>query len=142
MGDLERGLERFRALNREMRMQMLLQYAKRFPDLPPELGEARDAGLNRVEECQTPLFLWVGVSDGVVQLHADAPREAPTVRGFMGFLLEHLQGATPEEVTGLPNDLLERMGLGEVLGVVRTRGLSAAVERIKRETARAVEAAQ
>jgi cysteine desulfuration protein SufE len=137
MGDLNKGVERFAALSREMRMQMLLQHAKRFPELPQELAEARDAGLNRVEECQTPLFLWVGVTDGAVHLHADVPREAPTVRGFMGFLMENLDGASVEEVAGLPNDLLERMGLGEVLGVVRTRGLSAAIERVRRETARA-----
>lgn len=138
MSRLDERLQRFRALGREMRLQMLLGYARRFPELPPELHEARDRGLGRIEECQTPLFLWVSVdADGTVRLHADAPREAPTVRGFVGFLIDALEGATAEEVEALPDDLLERMGMGEILGVMRTRGLGAVVRRIKGDVARA-----
>ncbi len=136
MDSLEKSLTRFRTLSREMRLQLLLNYAKKFPDLPEELSEARDRGLNRVEECQTPLFLWVGQEDGKVRIHADAPREAPTVRGFMGFLMEQLNGRTPEEVEELPMDLLERMGLGEVLGTMRTNGLSHVIVRIRAEAGR------
>lgn len=135
--DVERSLARFRTLSREMRLQLLLQHAKRFPELPQDLHEARDAGLNRVEECQAPLFLWVGVEDDRVRIHADAPREAPTVRGFMGFLMEQVNGASPEEVYALPSDLLDRMGLGEVLGVTRTRGLSAVLQRLRADVRRA-----
>jgi cysteine desulfuration protein SufE len=136
MDSLEKTLIRFRTLSREMRLQMLLNYAKKFPDLPEALQEARDEGLNRVEECQTPLFLWVGLEEGRVRIHADAPKEAPTVRGFMGFLMEQLNGAAPEEVEALPLDLLERMGLGEVLGTMRTNGLSHVLIKIRREAAR------
>lgn len=136
MDSLEKSLTRFRTLSREMRLQLLLNYAKKFPDLPEDLVEARDRGLNRVEECQTPLFLWVGLEDGGVRIHADAPREAPTVRGFMGFLMEQLNGRTPQEVEGLPMDLLERMGLGEVLGTMRTNGLSHVIVRLRAEAAR------
>ena len=137
MGDVVKKAERFRGLPREMRLQALLGYAKRFPELPEELREARDAGLGRVEECQTPLFLWVAVEDGRVHLHADAPREAPTVRGFVGFLVEELEGATTDDVAALPMDLMERMGLGEVLGARRTSGLGAVLRRIKRDVERA-----
>ena len=138
MSDLETKLERFRAMGREMRMQLLLNYAKRFPELPEELRAARDEGLGRIDECQTPLFLWVAVDDGgVVRIHADAPREAPTVRGFVGFLMDVLDGRTAEEVAALPNDIIERMGLGEILGVMRMQGLSAVVRRIKGDVARA-----
>jgi len=137
MTPLQKNLQRFRSATREMRMQLLLQYAKKFPELPGELKEARDAGLNRVQECQTPLFLWVGVKEGRVTLLADAPRDAPTVRGFMGFLMESLNGAPVEEVAGLPNDLLDEMGMGEVLGVMRTQGLGSVIRRVKGDVARA-----
>ncbi len=139
MAALEENLERFRSLDREMRMQLLLRYARKFPDLPEELREARDAGTNRVPECQTPLVHWVSVKDGAVTLHADAPRDAPTVRGFMGFLMETLNGAPAREVAELPQDLLERMGIGEVLGVMRTQGLGSVIHRIRRDVARAME---
>jgi cysteine desulfuration protein SufE len=141
MKDLESSLLRFRSLSREMRLQLLLQYAKRLPELPAELCEARDAGLNRVEECQSPLYLWVGVEGGRVWIHADAPREAPTVRGFMAFLIEHLNGALPKAVEGLPSDLLDQMGLGEILGVARTQGLGGVLFRLRRGGRRAQEEA-
>ena len=135
--DLEKKVERFRALPREMRLQALLGHAKRFPELPDDLREARDRGFGRVEECQTPLYLWVGVEDGRVRIHADAPREAPTVRGFVGFLVEALNGATPATVAEVPEDLMERMGLGEVLGPLRSRGLGTVIRRIRRDVERA-----
>ena len=130
-------MDRFRRAGREMRLQLLLGYAKRFPELPPELVEARDAGLNRVHECQTPLFLWVGVEEGRVRIHADAPREAPTVRGFMSFLIDVLDGEPPQAAADLPDTLLEDLGLGEVLGVMRTQGLGAVIRRVKGDVARA-----
>ena len=133
----ERKVERFHALPRELRLQALLGHAKRFPELPVELREARDRGLGRVEECQTPLYLWVGVEDGRVRIHADAPREAPTVRGFVGFLVEALDGGDPASIVDLPDDLMDRMGLSEVLGVLRTRGLGSVIRRIRRDVARA-----
>lgn len=136
---LEHKAARFKALPREMRLQALLGHAKRFPELPPELVAARDRGMGRVEECQTPLFLWIGMEDGRVRIHADAPREAPTVRGFVGFLVEALDGSEPAAVLDLPEDLMDRMGLAELLGVVRTRGLGAVLRRIRRDVASAVE---
>ena len=138
---LEQKVERFRGLPRELRLQALLGYAKRFPELPEELREARDHGLGRVEECQTPLFLWVGVEDGKVRIHADAPREAPTVRGFVGFVVEALAGADPAVIADLPEDLMDRMGLTEVLGMQRTRGLGSVIRRFRRDVARAAEGA-
>ncbi|MFC1662084.1 SufE family protein [Gemmatimonadota bacterium] len=137
MNHLEEKLARFRSLNREMRLQQLLSYARKFPELPAELVEARDAGLNRVTECQTPLFLWVSVQEGKVRIHADAPRDAPTVRGFMAFLMETLNGQDPKDVAELPTDLLDRMGMGEVLGVMRTQGLGSVLHRVRGDVARA-----
>jgi cysteine desulfuration protein SufE len=136
MDQLEKSLSRFSALSREMRLQMLLNYSKKFPELPAELETARDQGMNRVEECQTPLFLWTGLDQGKVSIHAWAPPEAPTVRGFVGFLIEQLNGSDPADVADLPMDTLERMGLSEVLGVMRTNGLSHVLIRIRTEAAR------
>ena len=138
MSELEKKLERFRSLGREMRLQLLLDYARKLPALPDELLAARDQGLGRVEECQTPLFVWVGVEDGLVRIHADAPPESPTVRGFVSFLMSVLNGQPAAVVAELPEDVMERMGLGEVLGMMRTQGLGSVVRRIKRDVARAL----
>jgi cysteine desulfuration protein SufE len=76
-----------------------------------------------------------------VALFADVPMEAPTVRGFVALLLEGLNGASVEEVLQVPNDLIERIGLPEILGMLRVRGLHGVLRRVKAEVTRAAIAA-
>ena len=68
-----------------------------------------------------------------MSLHADAPIEAPTVRGFVSLLIEGLNGATVEEVLQVRDDLIERIGLPEILGMLRVRGLTGVLRRLKAE---------
>ena len=55
----------------------------------------------------------------------------------MSLLIEGLRGATVEEVLKVPADLVERCALQEVLGMLRVRGLSGVLRRIKSEVTRA-----
>jgi cysteine desulfuration protein SufE len=48
-----------------------------------------------------------------------------------------LSGATVEDVLKVPNDLVERCGLAEVLGMLRVRGLSGVLRRIKGDVTKA-----
>ena len=135
MPRLDSIIRRFQQADRETRLETLLDYAKKLPPLPARHEEARAAGLNRVHECQTPVFLWVesGESpDDVVEIHADVSRESPTVRGFVSLLIQGLQGMTRAEVAALPGDLLDQLRLAETIGMSRTQGLSAIVTRIRR----------
>jgi len=127
---LDRYIARFKAADRATRLEALLDLAQKLPPLPPEREGARER--HRVPECQTPVFLWLDVQDGVISISADVPRESPTVRGFVSLLVHGLQGATPDDVAALPDDLLHSLGLDETLGMVRTQGLTAIVRRIKR----------
>ena len=52
-------------------------------------------------------------------------------------LLEGLSGATVEEVLQVPGDLVERCGLPEILGMLRVRGLTGVLRRLKGEVTRA-----
>jgi cysteine desulfuration protein SufE len=72
-----------------------------------------------------------------VHIHADVPRESPTVRGFISLLARSLDGATPDAVARIPNDLLDQLGLSETLGMTRTQGLTAILHRIKSSVASA-----
>jgi len=123
--------------DRQERIEMLIDLAKSLPPLPDRLAAFKDAA-HRVEECQSPVFLIVELGDGGrVTIHADAPIEAPTVRGFVSLLVEGLNGATIEEVLGVPNDLIDRIGLPEILGMLRVRGLHGVLRRLKAEVTRA-----
>ncbi len=122
--------------DRQERIDLLIDFAKNLPPLPEHLAALKDAS-HRVEECQSPVYLFVEMVGPRVALYADAPIEAPTVRGFVSLLLEGLNGATVDEVLKVPGDLVERCALQEVLGMLRVRGLSGVLRRIKSEVTRA-----
>jgi cysteine desulfuration protein SufE len=126
--------------DRQERIDLLIDFAKNLPPLPEHLAARKDAS-HRVEECQSPVYLFVEIDGDRVSLHADAPIEAPTVRGFVSLLLEGLKGATVEEVLTVPGDLVSRSGLQEVLGMLRVRGLTGVLRRIKTDVTRAAAAA-
>jgi len=134
---LDAIIEELRDADRQERIEMLIDLAKGLPPLPTRLAEHKDAA-HRVEECQSPVFLFVELEGDRVGLHADAPLEAPTVRGFVSLLIEGLDGATVEDVLAVPADLVERAGMGEILGMLRVRGLSGVLRRLKAEVTRAV----
>jgi cysteine desulfuration protein SufE len=123
--------------DRQERIDLLIDFAKNLPPLPDRLAVLKDSA-HRVEECQSPVYLFVEIADkDRVTLYADAPIEAPTVRGFVSLLIEGLNGATVEEVLQIPNTLVELCGLPEILGMLRVRGLSGVLRRIKAEVTRA-----
>ena len=122
--------------DRQERIELLIDFAKSLPPLPDRLAARKDAA-HRVEECQSPVFLFVELEGGRVAIHAEAPIEAPTVRGFVALLVEGLSGATVEEVLGVRNDLIDRIGLPEILGMLRVRGLNGVLRRLKAEVTRA-----
>jgi cysteine desulfuration protein SufE len=135
MATLENIIPRFKAADRTTRLETLLDYSRKLPPLPERLEQEKTRDDHRVHECQTPVFLWVEVDDGQVHIHADVPREAPTVRGFVSLLARSLEGASPEVVAQIPDDLLDQLGLSETLGMTRTQGLTAILHRIKRSVA-------
>ena len=132
---LDRYVSRFKAADRATRLEALLDFSRKLPPLPQELEREKES--HRVPECQTPVYLWVDVDQGVVRISADVPRESPTVRGFVSLLVNGLEGATPAEVAALPDDLLHSFGLDETLGMLRMHGLTAVVQRLKRLVAAA-----
>jgi cysteine desulfuration protein SufE len=134
---LDKVIEEFAGLEPRECLELLLDFSENLPELPPEYRAQRDAGLHRVHECQTPVFLWVEIENGRVQLIADVAPEAPTVRGFVGVLVEAFSGATPDEVLAVPPNLIRRLGLVDALGMVRMNGLHAILGRIRQEVAKA-----
>jgi cysteine desulfuration protein SufE len=131
---LDAIITELRESDRQERIELLIDFAKNLPPLPDHLVAHKDAS-HRVEECQSPVYLFVEMVGPRVDLYADAPIEAPTVRGFISLLLEGLNGSTADEVLKVPSDLIERCALPEVLGMLRVRGLSGVLRRLKREVA-------
>jgi len=131
MTKIDEIIEAFQEADYQETLAMLLDYSENLPKLPERYIEARDAGFNRVPECETPVFVWIELEDGLVQIHADVPEESPTVRGFVGILVDSFNGVTPQEVQSAPQNLVHNLGLDQKLGTRRMFGLSAVYNRIK-----------
>jgi len=136
---LDEIVEELRDADRQERIELLIDMAKKLPPLPDRLAHFKDEA-HRVPECQSPVFLVVEPEGNRVRLFADAPIEAPTVRGFVALLVEGLDGATAGEILGVPGDLIERTGMPEILGMLRVRGLHGVLSRPKIMVARAANA--
>lgn len=122
----------FLALEERDRLQLLLEFSQELPELPAEYADHPDL-LERVEECQSPVFIFVDVTDGVVHLHATAPREAPTTRGFASILVQGLGGLTVDEVLAVPESFPLSIGLTDAVSPLRLRGMSGMLGRAKRQ---------
>jgi len=125
-------VEDFVDLEGREKLELLLEYAARLPALPPHIASKRANGDHRVHECQTPVYLWPEMTAEGARLHAEVASEAPTVMGFVAILTEAVDGRPLDEVLSVRDDLLDRMGLAQVLGILRTRGLRAILGHVKR----------
>lgn len=125
--------EDFLALGVKDRLTLLLDFSNELPELPERYRDHPDL-LERVEECQSPVYIFVEVDDaGLVHMHATAPAEAPTTRGFASILAQGLDGLTPEQVLAIPADYPQSLGLGEAVSPLRVRGMSGMLARAKRQ---------
>lgn len=125
-------IEDFQAVTPRDRIEYLIDFAMQMPDLPEFLQEKRDA-MEQVHECQTPVFVFTEVEEGVVHFYIDVPRESPTVRGYAAIIAEGLEGVTPEEVMSTPNEIHILLGLHEAISPQRLRGLEALMAYLKRQ---------
>jgi cysteine desulfuration protein SufE len=123
----------FTELEVKDRLQLLLEFSNELPELPAQYSEHPDL-LERVEECQSPVFIFVDVdAEKTVHLYATAPKEAPTTRGFASILVQGLAGLTVDEVLAVPDDYPSDLGLTAAVSPLRIRGMTAMLGRIKRQ---------
>lgn len=115
------------------KLQLLLEYSEALPELDPRFGEHPEL-MERVEECQSPVFIAVEGNPGQVNLFFSAPREAPTTRGFASVLNSALNGQSAADILALPDDFPSELGLDTLISPLRVRGMRGMLARIKRKT--------
>jgi cysteine desulfuration protein SufE len=127
---IARILSRFRAMEREEKMQALVQYSKKLEPLPPRF-EALDRTDFTVPECQTRVDIFPEVRDGTIHFYADLNvRQSPTIAAFLAIVFSAVNDQPPSVMRAIPDDfvsfVMENMGLG-----AREVGLNAIVARLK-----------
>jgi len=133
---LEAIRDDFLSLDVPDRLQLLLEFSDTLPEVPPELIDP--SAWERVEECQSPVFISVEAGPEEVIVYATAPEEAPTTRGFASILVQGLHGMTPAQVLAVPPDFPLQLGLQNAVSMLRLRGMSGMLWRIKRQVEEAL----
>lgn len=113
------------------KLEFLLEYAEKLPPLPDWLKN-KQAEMDQVHECMTPVFIFAENQSGHLYFHFDVPPEAPTVRGFASVLHEGINGSTAEEVLQIPELFYRAMGLQSVISGQRLNGIGAMLLHMKR----------
>ncbi len=137
---IDRVLKLFRSMEREEKMQALVQYSRKLEPLPERVKDL-DRGSFNVPECQTRVDIIPEVRDGRMYFYADLnARESPTIAAVLAIIFAAANGQPPSTTLGIPPDfvsiLMESIGLA-----AREAGLNAMIVRLKRY-AREADAAQ
>src|SRR3990170_3194522 len=127
---IERVLRLFRSMEREEKMQDLVQYSKKLEPLPERFRDL-DRGTFTIPECQTRVDIIPELRDGRMYFYADLnTRQSPTIAAVLAIIFAAVNGQPPSTTLGIPPDfvrtLMESIGLG-----ARETGLNAMVNRIK-----------
>jgi cysteine desulfuration protein SufE len=125
--------DEFLELPEPERLQLLLEYSQELPPIPDEY-EGHPELCERVLECQSPVYIVLDVSaEGVVAMHATAPPEAPTTRGFASILAQGLTGLSADEVLAVPGDYPQSLGLTRAVSPLRIAGMTGMLLRAQRQ---------
>nr|WP_314844305.1 SufE family protein [uncultured Microbacterium sp.] len=114
------------------RLLLLLEYSDELPEVSDEVANHPEM-CERVAECQSPVYIYVEVDDGVVTMHATAPPEAPTTRGFASILVQGITGLTADEVLAIPDDYPQSIGLTKAVSPLRIGGMTGMLMRAKKQ---------
>jgi len=125
--------DEFLELDEPDRLQLLLEFSQELPPIPAEY-EGHPELCERVVECQSPVYIVVDVdADDIVTMHATAPPEAPTTRGFASILVQGISGLSADEVLGIPDDYPQSIGLMRAVSPLRISGMTGMLARAKRQ---------
>ncbi|WP_150956609.1 SufE family protein [Microbacterium testaceum] len=125
--------DEFLELDEPDRLQLLLEFSQELPEVPADLADHPELR-ERVVECQSPVFIIVTVDDDDrVAMHATAPAEAPTTRGFASILAQGLTGLGADEVLAVPDDFPQSIGLTRAVSPLRIAGMTGMLMRAKRQ---------
>ena len=128
---IARVVSRFRAMNREEKMQALVHYSKKLEPVPDRFRDI-DRGAFAVPECQTRVDLFPEYRDGKMHFYTDLNvRQSPTIAAFLAILFGAINDQPPETTLAVPGDFVHHIMEGIGLSG-REVGLNAMVARIKR----------
>lgn len=115
--NLERIVQKFqRRTDPKQRYEQLLWYANKLEPLP----ETAKIPANKVNGCVSQVYITADLQDGKIWYKGDS--DAQLVKGLVAFLIEGLNGLTPQEVLAVTPDFIAQTGLQVSLTPSRANG--------------------
>jgi cysteine desulfuration protein SufE len=125
---LARIVERFaRQSDPKRRYEQLIWYAKKLPEMP----ESAKLPENKVQGCVSQVYITSQLNDGKVVYQGDS--DSQLVKGLVAFLIEGLNGLTPEEILQLTPDFIQDTGLNMSLTPSRANGFYNIFQMMKKQ---------
>lgn len=127
--------------DRGERIQLLIDVADRFHEVPPEIARRPFPEENRVPACESEAFVWATTrSDGALDFHfAVENPQGISARAMAVLLGDSLSGAPLDQVAAVPQDIVYQV-FGPELSMGKSMGLMGMVSMVnnlaKRQLAR------
>ena len=109
----------------EDRYQLLIDFGRRLPPLPPQYANEE----HRLRGCQSVVHFAAETEDGEIIFHAGS--DAAIVQGLIALLLRVYSGRTAAEIRETEADFLSEIGLDSHLSPTRKTGLASMLTAIK-----------
>jgi cysteine desulfuration protein SufE len=123
----------FAEVPQNLKLELLLEYSENLPALPERYKDHPEL-LERVEECQSPVYLFVELDEqNIVNIFLTAPDEAPTTKGFASLLQLALDQQAADTVLNFDDSFVDALGITDLVSPLRIRGLQGMLMRIKRQ---------
>ena len=123
----------FAEVPQNLKLELLLEYSENLPALPERYKDHPEL-LERVEECQSPVYLFVELDEqNIVSIFLTAPDEAPTTKGFASLLQLALDQQPADTVLNFDDSFVDALGITDLVSPLRIRGLQGMLMRIKRQ---------
>ena len=123
----------FAEVPQNLKLELLLEYSENLPALPERYKNHPEL-LERVEECQSPVYLFVELDEAnKVSIFLTAPDEAPTTKGFASILQLALDQQNADTVLSFDDSFVDALGITDLVSPLRIRGLQGMLMRIKRQ---------
>lgn len=126
--NLDRIVQKFKSRSDpKKRYEQLLWYAKKLDPMPEEDKTPE----NKVNGCVSQVYITADLKEGKVWYQGDS--DAQLVKGLVAFLIEGLNGLTPQEIVEVTPDFIEETGLKVSLTPSRANGFYNIFQMMKKK---------
>jgi cysteine desulfuration protein SufE len=95
----------------------------------PEFPEEHRVDKNKIEGCQSQVWMHAELKNGKVNFAADS--DAMIVKGLIAMILKVYSDQSPDDILSTPPDFVNQIGIDKHLSMTRKNGLGAMLKQIQ-----------